>query len=289
MKARTIKSILEKKFHAFSESITDPVVRDLVEKNSIITGGSIASMLLNEKVNDFDIYFTDQATTLAVAAYYAAKFVPQSGIDPKAVEPAVSASVDSEGRVLLSGYGLGGAFGLRMDKDEVEDSGAQEAVEGSDNDGSYRILFLSPNAITLSDEVQIIIRFYGNPSEIHRNYDFVHCTNYWTSKKGELVLQPAALEALLTRELRYVGSKYPLCSIIRTRKFIRRGWQINAGQYLKMALQLNELDLLDIPTLQDQLIGVDSAHFIELLSAIQEKDDGRLTAAYVIEIIDRIF
>ena len=58
-----------------------------------------------------------------------------------------------------------------------------------------------------------------------------------------------------------MGSKYPLCSIIRTRKFIQRGYTINAGQYLKMAMQLNELDLKDVSVLQDQLIGVDSAYF----------------------------
>lgn len=283
MKSRTIKSILSKKFQEFADSIEDASVRQLVEKHSMITGGSIASMLLNENVNDYDIYFTTQETTAAVARYYASKFTPKN--EGETVEVVVG----DDGRVALTGLGLGPDLGLRMDAAEVEDQGAQEAVDTSKNDGAYKVLFLSPNAITLSDQIQIIIRFYGTPGEIHENYDFVHCTNYWTSKDGELVLQPAALEALLSKELRYVGSKYPLCSIIRTRKFIRRGWQINAGQYLKMALQMNEMDLLDIPTLQDQLIGVDSAHFMALLKAIQSKDDGKLTAAYVCEIIDRIF
>lgn len=282
MKSRTIKSILSKKFDDFANSITDPEVQKLVRRDSLITGGAIASMLLNEKVNDYDIYFTTCETTFAVARYYAAKFVPEK-------EGGKVEALCENGRVALAGDGLGIATGMRMDRDEVEDQGAQEAVEDAKNDGTCKVLFLSPNAITLSDQIQIIIRFYGPPAEIHANYDFVHCTNYWTSKEETLVLQPAALEALLTKELRYVGSKYPLCSIIRTRKFIRRGWQINAGQYLKMALQLNELDLLDIPTLQDQLIGVDSAHFIALLDTIAAKDDGKLTAAYVCEIIDRIF
>lgn len=89
---------------------------------------------------------------------------------------------------------------------------------------------MSTNAITLSHRLQIVNRFYGKPDEIHDNYDFVHCTNYWTSWDSELVLRPAALEALLTRELRYVGSKYPVCSLIRVRKFTARGWSINAGQ-----------------------------------------------------------
>ena len=49
---------------------------------------------------------------------------------------------------------------------------------------------------------------------------------------------------LLARQLVYQGSKYPICSMIRTRKFLQRGWHINAGQYLKMAFQVSELDLV---------------------------------------------
>src|SRR3546814_6724867 len=74
MKAKTIKAILAKKFNSFASSIEDEVVRKLVEKNTIITGGCIASMLLGEKNNDFDLYFTDHATTKAVAEYYVKRF-----------------------------------------------------------------------------------------------------------------------------------------------------------------------------------------------------------------------
>ena len=96
-------------------------------------------------------------------------------------------------------------------------------------------IFLSSNAITLSDRIQIVIRFYGDPEEIHKNFDFVHCTNYWLSWNNSLETSDKALESLLAKELYYMGSKYPICSVIRTRKFLRKGWHINAGQYLKMA------------------------------------------------------
>src|SRR3546814_2527635 len=87
------------------------------------------------------------------------------------------------------------------------------------------------------------MRFYGEADAIHENDDVVHCTNDWTSKDANLTLRQPALESLLCKELRYVGSKYPVCSVIRLRKFIRRGWVINAGQILKMMMQVSELDL----------------------------------------------
>src|SRR3546814_13834921 len=80
---------------------------------------------------------------------------------------------------------------------------------------------MSTNAITLSDKIQIVLRFYGEADAIHENYDFVHCTNYWTSKDANLTLRQPALESLLCKELRYVGSNYPVCSVIRLSKFIR--------------------------------------------------------------------
>ena len=238
-------------------------------------------MLLNEKVKDYDIYFSTRETTIAVAEYFRSKFESATG---GAVDIAIGPD-----RIMFSGLGLGASTALQMNVDDVEDSGTQEAIDAVESEGTYHVLFISPNAITLSDQIQIIVRFYGDADKLHENYDFVHCTNYWTSKDGVLVLRPQAVEALLTKELRYIGSRYPLCSIIRTRKFIFRGWTINAGQYLKMAMQLNELDLLDIPTLQDQLVGVDSAHFIHLLAKIQEGDPTKINATYVCEIIDRLF
>jgi hypothetical protein len=93
----------------------------------------------------------------------------------------------------------------------------------------------------------------------------------------------------LARELRYVGSKYPICSVVRLRKFIERGWRVNAGQILKMAMQISELNLKDLNVLEDQLTGVDTAYFVQLIERLKEKDPEKVDAAYLVEIIDRIF
>ena len=97
----------------------------------------------------------------------------------------------------------------------------------------------------------------------------------------------------MAKELLYQGSKYLLCSIIRTRKFIQRGWSINAGQYVKMAMQLNDLDLKNIEVLKEQLTGVDSSYFDMFISTIRRRQDDdpgfELNAMVVSELIDKIF
>ena len=95
----------------------------------------------------------------------------------------------------------------------------------------------------------------------------------------------------------YIGSKYPVCSVIRARKFIKRGWSINAGQYLKMCFQISKLDLSDISVLEDQLTGVDVAYFATLIDSLQAhsqkmKDEGKefkVDYGYIATIIDKIF
>lgn len=289
MKAKTIKKIIRDKVDAWLASIEDESTRSLASKNTIVTGGAIASMLLKEQVNDYDLYFRDMATAEAVASYYVKKFQEANG-HPLSLDV-------QDGRIRITtatghrGETAGDVETLGTDQiDDVYEEAESAALETVD-DGKppYRPVFMSTNAITLSNKVQIIVRFYGKPDEIHENYDFVHCTNYWTSWDNELVLRQAALEALLARELRYVGSKYPLCSIIRLRKFIARGWTVNAGQILKMVMQLSEFDLKDPEVLEDQLTGVDSAYFMQLMTKLRENDPEKVNASYLVEIIDRLF
>ncbi len=298
MKIKTIQKVLDKKFQEFLESIKDENVKKLVDKNSIITGGCITSMFLNEKVNDYDIYFTNYETTLAVANYYL-KIFNEKNVEKGYVFDWKSHNKEQEKystpdfieeyrvKIMFDSKGSAKEKGL---EDEAEIHELGDTIEVKSEEGEkYRPIYLSSNAITLSTHIQIIIRFYGNPKEIHDNYDFAHCTNYWLSEDGKLYVNQKALECVLTKELFYIGSKYPLASIIRIRKFVKRGWNINAGQIVKMALQLNEFDLYDTKVLEEQLTGVDLSYFAQLIEAIKSTNPDKINYLYISEIIDRIF
>lgn len=314
MKAKTIKKVIFTAVDGWLKSIEDQTVRDMAAKNTIVTGGSIASMLLGEKVNDFDIYFRNRETALQVAKYYVARFHPESR---KGIPCLISVDDSSQDRirVVIKSAGIASEEGaekeyqyfesrpdgeatayvgeVMQDAGEIEEAyqDTEAAALEVEDDGKpkYRPVFMSTNAITLSHRVQVVLRFFGEPDAIHENYDFAHCTNYWTSWDGALVLRQPALEALLSRELRYVGSKYPVCSIIRLRKFIRRGWSVNAGQILKILMQISALDLTNPAVLEDQLTGVDAAYFVQVLARLKEKDPEKIDTAYLVEIIDRMF
>jgi len=275
MKTKTANLTICKKFDEWLETITDETVKKKVNEGSILTGGAIASMLLREPINDFDFYFKDLDTAKTVAEYYVGVFNQNPPQRTKVAGGQNATYEYFEGR-----------------PPEASEEYAQKVIEAKEQQEGkpdYRPVFLSDNAITLSGGVQLVIRFFGSPDEVHANYDFVHATNYWTSWERKITLRTEALECLLTKELRYAGSKYPICSLIRARKFIQREWTINAGQYLKIAFQINELELSNFDVLREQLIGMDVAYFVQVLALLKEKDPAKVNTAYLVEIIDRIF
>ncbi len=272
MNGKNLKKALNAKLEDWVKSIDDAEIKVLVKNNVIITGGAIVSLLTGEKVHDYDCYFKTKDSLVKVAEYY--------------VKLWNGAGHKRTAELRVSDQGLVKCFiqseGVASEEDEQdvivpEEFEESELVE-SESDGNkepekpkYRPVYLTSNAITLSDKIQIVTRFFGEVEEIHKNYDFAHCTCAWSSWDNNLSLPQKALECIINKELYYIGSKYPLCSIIRTRKYINRGYTINAGQYLKMCLQLNDLNLHDIETLKDQLVGVDSAYFEMALEKIESK------------------
>lgn len=294
MNKKTIKGVLKRKFDDFLESIEGDDLRKEVSKNSIITGGCIASMLLGEKINDYDVYFTNIDTARKVAEYYLDKFKGSHVLTNYESKSYVDVTEDTAKpgrqrvRLIISPGMLGENEEEIVDEDHDIVLKENSTVEGTNK--KYRPLYLTSNAITLSDRIQLIIRFWGNHEEIHKNFDFAHCKNYWTSADGELVLKQDALESLLAKDLVYKGSLYPICSLFRIRKYIKRDWKCNAGQIFKACMQVSDLDLEDINVIEDQLTGVDVAYFMEIVEIIKKKfPEGKVSKPYLMEIIDRMF
>lgn len=326
MNRKHINAQLCRMFDDFVSSIEDEEIKTLIKDGTIITGGAIVSLLQGDKPHDYDLYFKDFKTCYRVADYFVKKFnsISCNGktanikiqdadfmyrdktwehegkwIDYSKAESQVLESKEPRIKIFISSEGVTGNIDETEDESYIDDEMQTNIEPTTDIDKEleekprYIPKFLTSNAISLSGKVQLVIRFYGEPNKLHENYDFVHCTNYWTSCDRKVTLKQEALESIINKELLYVGSKYPLCSIIRTRKFINRGWTINAGQYLKMCMQLNELNLKDISVLEDQLVGVDSAYFSMLINVLQKKKEDdpnfEVNNSYVAAIIDKIF
>ena len=272
MKQKTISKIIRAKMNAWLDTISDEKLRAEVKESIIVTGGCIASLFLKEEIRDFDVYISNRDVCKRLCEYYT------EGLGIK-----VLVAEDIENLPEIESID-------RLDDDQVYCLIRSDGVmkRSAEKDKPYDLIYITANAITLTDSVQIVTRFTGEPKDIHHNYDFIHATNYWTFDEG-LIVNVEAMCSLITKELRYSGSRYPLCSVIRTRKFISRGWSVTAGQYLKMIMQLNDLNLKNINVLREQLIGVDSAYFTMFLNAISGESEGDFSATYLCKVIDEVF
>jgi hypothetical protein len=297
-KRKTIVQTIENKMNAWIKTLPESM-REKVKNDYIVTGGAIASMLLGDLPNDYDIYFQTAEIAKDVAQHYLDTLSQRDQTSNDRVsrieavndgDQSVTIMIKSAGvleeNTDVSNY----QYFENQDPKQVAEYFKQWQLNKPKRDGeaeTFKPAFISSNAITLHDGIQLIMRFCGDSAEIHKNFDYIHCTNWYTNNSG-LNLNQEALEAILARELKYTGSRYPVCSVFRLRKFIRRGWTITAGEMFKISYDISKLDLDDYNTLRDQLVGVDAAYFNEILH-ILSKHEGTLDRTYLFEIINRVF
>lgn len=241
-----------------SVSVTRQDVRQAINRCTI-AGGAIVSLLQDISPNDYDVYTKTKEDCELLARYYVELFNWDNQLEQDEYRKAT---------VVVDG-----------DKVKV----IQPAMDGAtikQDVSKFRPIFISPNAITLKGNVQLIFRFYGEPEKLVQEFDFEHCTGYfhrvsWENVvyKNELVLNEDMLMSVLTKELKYRHGKYPVSSLLRLQKYIQRGYTIPTGELIKLALDISKLDLSDSQVFSDQLSGVDLQLSADVLKAANNEFD----------------
>lgn len=285
----------KEKIAEFQQAIIDDV---------IVTGGCIASLLMGEEVNDVDIYFQTKDIAVKVAKYYLFASIERGDLSESQYIKRIGVDETSIGvNIMIRSQGV---TGIDINTDNYryfEMSPAHQAEEffeqyhkavrnKIDKLPKHTVQFLSSNAVTLTNGIQLILRFVGDVDFIHQNFDFVHATNYWTKEEG-VVYRQEALESILEKRLKYIGSYYPVSTIFRLRKFISRGWKISAGEIVKIAFDTSKLDLSNINVLRDQTMGMDSAYFSQVIRLLESKNELEspevLDRTYLFQAISAVF
>ena len=299
MNKKKIASNINFKINQWVKTLPEDL-RETTLRNVIVTGGCITSMLLDEPVNDYDIYFKNPEVLKGVVDYYLNGYTNKNKTNK--VKEIFSKIESEEVKIYIKSSGIITNNTGPEDEYQYFESTPDNDIElfiekifsKDDSNNKYLPIIFTSNAISLTGDIQIITRFTGQPDVIHGNFDFDHTRNYWTYYTG-LVLNSDAVEATLLRELRYTGSQYPVCALFRTRKFIKRGWKINAGQMFKMIYDCSMLNLNDYTVLKEQLIGVDIAYFCEVLSILKNKDLNipgarrEIDKTYLFSLLDNVF
>jgi hypothetical protein len=253
MLKRTAINILDEKLGAWLETL--PLDLALDTKDSIfVAGGAVLSLMRDSVPNDYDVYFKDKRALLAILKYYERDYAEVTFKDILG---------EQSNRVLM-----GQPVSLEKKK-------------------AYDPIFCTSNALTLDGNIQIIIRYYGSPGNVIRNFDWTHTLCYYDIAEERLSIMPEASRSALANELIYRPGAYPLSSLFRMKKFVERGWNVSIGQMLKLSMQLDLIDYSDSKVLKDQLQGVDVAYVEAFLSKLSNLDNW--TTHHIQDLIDEVF
>lgn len=181
MKKNQIQKLLNGVIKNFTETIKEENIKNYILNDSYITGGCIPSMIVDEWVNDYDIYFTSKDIADKVKKYF------------------------------------------EDNKDTY-----------NKNREKYKLNLITDNALNFSDKIQIITKWAGSPEEVTNNFDWQHIKSYYVCKDKSIVLCNDLYKLLVEKELQYTGSKYPLSSLFRLKKYLKKGWTISNVDILKI-------------------------------------------------------
>lgn len=306
-KRRSIKTNLQNACLDFLAPVRehDPTLYEACYKNIMICGGSIASMYLGERPRDYDFYFKDFGVLRALLTFYLEWIKYEYdfnhlGEQMPMIKQESFTNIKGIEELRLVLYIKSSGF-LDLNEMQCNEAFRERRKEGKEYlfysgkvldrywDQSPKIL--TGNAITSnSGKYQLIFRFYGTPEDIFKNFDFRHAMASYELHGDKLNIDITTLETIISKTLIYQGSLYPIATLFRVRKFLKRGWRISAGQLVKIAHQISEdIDFKNIKSLEDQLMGVDIHYMIDLVNAVKAQGDKALDQSYLATLIDRIF
>jgi hypothetical protein len=78
MRENEIKKIISIKYNEWLSNIPNEKLKEEIRENTFVSGGSIASLLLDQPINDLDIFFTNPTTCQKTCEYYVNLFKEES-------------------------------------------------------------------------------------------------------------------------------------------------------------------------------------------------------------------
>ena len=141
------------------------------------------------------------------------------------------------------------------------------------------------------ERVQLIKKYFGDPWFIISVFDFTICRaayNPAADLDSQFILGDDFLYDLAQKTLHYIPGDFPISSLWRIQKFIRRDFKLPAIDAIKLALTINNLQIGNYETLKDQLEGIDTLFLKDLTDAMIEKKDEIYDFGTAIEFMENI-
>lgn len=178
-----------------------------------------------------------------------------------------------------------------------------DKIKTHTNRTDYKIICSSPNAVTYKfagKVVQVIKKYCDIGSlvytanltveEVVETFDFTTCMCALDLNSKIFVMHKNFIQDTCRRSLIFNSNTvYPICSLYRVTKYIRKGFTISGGELIKLALSINNLEMNSYQDLKEQLLGIDTYEFIEITDALIERKgkNAPIDFSEVMELVNR--
>lgn len=133
---------------------------------------------------------------------------------------------------------------------------------------------------------QLICAEFGTPQEILAKFDFTMCKAAWDVATGHFVFDELFLKHVAQKRLCFnPHAIYPICSLWRAAKFIKRGWRLPGIEAIKLALAIHNIKIDDRKDLKDQLMGIDTIFLAELTDGLKTNPEAKYDFGEAIEYV----
>jgi len=120
--------------------------------------------------------------------------------------------------------------------------------------------------------LQLVKVVLGTPSEIINKFDFTICEGAFHLEEG-FCFGTNFLEHLAQRRLVFnLTAEYPICSLYRAVKFIKRGFHLSGIDAIKLGLRIQSLKIDTYAELRKQLMGIDTLFLKDLVDALKGQE-----------------
>jgi len=209
----------EKERYLLLKDLPKELKEELKKNKAMIIGGAIRSVFTKEKINDYDIYFKEIKGPNAIYSYI-------SGASSQEV--------------------------LNKDKKPKPLFGLKEFTKTSNAYSFY-------NKKT-GLKIQFIRAFSGNDiNYIFGKFDFTVCMGAYDFEKntfvfGDRFFRDNASKTLIIN----LGTEYPINTMLRVKKYLKKGYSISGIEMVKLALTINNVSITTHEELKHHLMGIDT-------------------------------
>jgi|SRR5579872_2518407 len=120
--------------------------------------------------------------------------------------------------------------------------------------------------------VQLIKCVLRTPAEVLEGFDFTICQGGLDWNDG-FIFGKDFFQHLAQRRLVFnIKAEYPICSLYRLRKFIKRGFHFSGIEAIKLGLRIQALQIDTYADLRKQLMGIDTMFLRDLTDSLKGQE-----------------